>query len=198
MLVQELTAKAAIEGPYERIIRWFAQAGKVRDHAALESPQVYVARYDLAALIEADGLGLAGDATYPVECRHHILSAVAVAEVEHGHVARESVDDGQNPQLSARRVLIMHEVHRPNIVRTDGYSTVIGQLRLHPPFKCLVPQLNPQLPVNPIDFLDVDAPAFAIQQDMDTPVALAHLPVKGSAKASRPPTAIPVLGVAKV
>jgi hypothetical protein len=66
----------------------------------------------------------------------------------------------------------MNEVHCPDIVGTDGHGTVIAQLRLHPALRCLVPQLHPQLLVNAIDLIDVDAPAFAIQQDVNAPVAI--------------------------
>src|SRR6056297_3588582 len=47
----------------------------------------------------------------PVECRYHILAAVAVAHVQHGHVARVGVHDGQHAELLARHQLAMHEVH---------------------------------------------------------------------------------------
>ena len=56
----------------------------------------------------------------------------------------------------------------------DGFGTVIAQLGLHPPFRRLVPQLHAQLPVNTIDFLDVDAPALAVQEHMNPAIAVAH------------------------
>lgn len=68
----------------------------------------------------------------------------------------------------------MHEVHRPDLVRSDGLDTVIAQLGLYPPLRRLVPELHAQLLVYAIDFLDVDAPAFAGEQDMNTPLAIPH------------------------
>jgi len=62
-----------------------------------------------------------------------------------GREPRESVDHGQNPQLLARRQLVMNEVHRPDIVRPDGHGAVIAQLRLHPPLRRLVPELQPRV-----------------------------------------------------
>ena len=69
----------------------------------------------------------------------------------------------------------LHEVHCPDIVWADCLWTVIAQFRFHPSLRGLVPELHPQLPVNTIDFLDLDAPEFAIQKNMDASVAIAHL-----------------------
>lgn len=100
-------------------------------------------------------------------------AAATVAHVKHRNVALDCIDDGQDPQFLACRKLVMNEVHRPNIVRPDRFGTVVTQLRLHPPLGCSVPELNAQLTQNSIDFLDVHAPAFAVEQDIDTPIALA-------------------------
>lgn len=37
-----------------------------------------------------------------------------------------------------------------------------------------MPQLHPQLPVNALDFLDVDAPAFTVAQDVNAPVFIPY------------------------
>src|SRR6056297_641349 len=110
----------------------------------------------------------------PVECRYHILAAVAVAHVQHGHVARVGVHDGQHAELLARHQLAMHEVHCPHIVESDRFDSIITQLCLYPPLRRLVPELHAQLPVNAVDFLDVDAPALAVQKHVNPAIAVTN------------------------
>src|SRR5690606_1981275 len=83
-------------------------------------------------------------------------------------------DHRQHPHLASGGELVVHEVHSPNIVRTDSLSTVLAQLRLHPPLRSLVPELHAQLLVNPIGLLLVDCPSLPPQQDVHAPVAEAH------------------------
>ena len=80
----------------------------------------------------------------------------------------------------------MNKIHRPDIIGTDSLGAVITQLRLHPPLGGLVAQLHPVLRayaasrrslgpyVNAINLHDVDAPAFTVEQDMDTAITIAH------------------------
>jgi hypothetical protein len=57
-------------------------------------------------------------------------------------------------------------------IRTDGLGAVIAQLRFHPALAYHIPELHPQLPVNAIDFLDVDTPPLAAQKDMNPSVTI--------------------------
>ncbi len=91
----------------EGIVGRLAGAREVQYHAALIGLQVHVVRDELATLIDADRLRIAGCSAHPVVRRHDIFSAVVVAHVEHGHVARECIDNGQNTQLLVRRQLVM-------------------------------------------------------------------------------------------
>ena len=68
----------------------------------------------------------------------------------------------------------MDEVHCPNIIRPDRLCTVGAKFCINPTFRGLIFELHPQLLVYSIDFLDVDAPAFAVQKNMNAPVAIAH------------------------
>jgi hypothetical protein len=64
------------------------------------------------------------------------------------------------------------KIHGPDIIRADCLGAILAQLRLHPPFRRLVPELHAQLPVNAIDFLDVDTPPLTVQQDVDASAAI--------------------------
>lgn len=68
----------------------------------------------------------------------------------------------------------MNKVHYPDVVRADRLGAVVTQLGLHTALRRLVPELQSQLPVNPIDFLDVDVPALTFEQDVNAPVAIPH------------------------
>ena len=117
---------------------------------------------------------MARSSTYTVQRGNHVLAKIAETGIKYRNVAREGVDDDQNPQLLARCQLVMDEVHRPDFVWTDGLCTVIAQLGLHPPLPCPVAGLHSQLPVNAIDFLDIVALALAVHTNMATQIAIAH------------------------
>jgi hypothetical protein len=89
----------------------------------------------------------------------------------------------------------MNEVHRPGIVRTDCDGTVIAQLDLYPPFRRLVPELLTQSLVDSIDFLDIDAPAFAVEGDVHSPVAMPHTRLTDLPDPLRHGSLIPSLGL---
>src|SRR3546814_12940532 len=55
-----------------------------------------------------------------------------------------TLSENQHAQLAASCQLVVNEVHRPHIVRSDRRSTVLPQLRLHPPLGGLVAQLQAQ------------------------------------------------------
>ncbi len=84
------------------------------------------------------------------------------------------VHDSQDPQFLAHRQLIMDKVHRPHIVWSHGRLTVFPQLGFHAAFRMFVAQLKAQLIVNTTGLLHVDHPAFAAQQHVNAPVAIAH------------------------
>ena len=95
--------------------------------------------------------GIADLRADPFERLHHVLAAIAEPRIEHRREARERVDDRQHADLRARRELVVDEVHRPDLVRADVASlAIVPQLRLHPPLRRLVPQLQAQLAVNPM------------------------------------------------
>lgn len=66
------------------------------------------------------------------------------------------IDDGQNPQLLSQGELVVDKIHRPDIVRPDGFLAVFTQLRFYAPLRVFVPQLQAQLIVNPAGLLHVD------------------------------------------
>ena len=68
----------------------------------------------------------------------------------------------------------MNEVHGPHFIRTRRRAAALSQLRLHPALRRGLAQLQPQLPLKPIDTRRIHAPAFPSQQHMDTPIAVAH------------------------
>lgn len=54
----------------------------------------------------------------------------------------------------------MHEVHCSEIVGTDRISTVIARRGMHPRFWRLISELQTDLPINAINFLDVPCPGL--------------------------------------
>ena len=68
MLVQTLGTKAAIKGFDKGVVGRFAWPREVEHDAPLISPEVHVARYELTALVDADGFGIARHATNAIQC----------------------------------------------------------------------------------------------------------------------------------
>ena len=75
--------------------------------------------------------------------RRCTFAAIGEACVGGGAVARVGVDHGQNAQLLACRELVVNEVHRPDVVRSDRLLAVFPELCLEPTLRMLVAQLKP-------------------------------------------------------
>jgi hypothetical protein len=132
VLVQVLRPKAAIEGLDKGIVGWLPRAREVEDHPALVGPKVDVARDELAALTDTGRLRVASRPANAVERHHHIFTTVALTHVEHGHITGEGIDHGQDPQFLVGCQLVVHKMHRPDIVWTSGYGTVISPASASP------------------------------------------------------------------
>ena len=89
--VQTFRAEPAIKCFDIGIVGGFSWTREAEHAAALVGPEVHVARDELAALVHANGLWIAGAAAHPVERRDHVLAAVAVADIEHRNMSREKV-----------------------------------------------------------------------------------------------------------
>lgn len=87
VLVKAFSAEPAVERLNEGVVGRLARAREVEDHPALIGPEVHIARDELAALVDPNRLGIARCAAHPVERCHDIFAAVAVAHIEHWHVA---------------------------------------------------------------------------------------------------------------
>ncbi len=174
MLVQAFRPEPAVERLDEGIVGRLARSGEVERDALLVRPQVQIPRHELRALIHPDGLGIADLPADPLQGGNHVFAAVTEARVQCRHVTGEGVEHGQHPDLLAGGQLVMHEVHRPDVVGPHGHLAVVPQFGLHPPLRRIVAQLHAQLPVDAIGPLDVCAPAFPLQQNVNTAVAIAH------------------------
>lgn len=92
---------------------------------------IHVSRHELGALMNVDHLWITDLPANPIQSRNHILAAIAVAHVQHRHIAQDGVNHRQHPQLLARRQLIRNEIHHPDILGPRSLHAVIKQLRLH-------------------------------------------------------------------
>ena len=84
------------------------------------------------------------------------------------------VDGCQDPQLLAQGQLVVDKIHRPHIVRPNGFRTIVAQLGFHTPLRCLIPQLQAECSVNIIDRLDANAPALALQNNLYAAITIPH------------------------
>lgn len=137
MRVQTLRAQAAVERFDKRIVRRFAGPAEVERDVVLIGSQIEVARDELRALIDADRVGIADVCADALERRNNIFTAIAEPRIDDRREPREQIDDGENAQLRSRRQLIVHEVHRPGLVRARRLLAVIPQFGLHAPLGVL-------------------------------------------------------------
>ena len=163
MLVQAFRSELAVEGLDKRIVRWLARPREVERHSFHVGPQIQLAGYKLAALINPDRGWIADLGTDPFQHFHHIRSAEAEPRNHRRRVAAERVHDRQNTQLRTGRQLVMDEVHGPYIIDAGGRTAAFPQLCLYPSLRRLLAQLQTHLPVKPVNPLAVDRPAFALQ-----------------------------------
>lgn len=117
MGVNAFAAQFAVERLDQRIIGGLAWTREVERHLPLVSPQIYISRDQLAAIVDPGRLGIPDLATGPIERSDHVLTPVPAPRIDHEGEPRERVDHGQDAQLAARRKLVMDEVQRPDIVR---------------------------------------------------------------------------------
>jgi hypothetical protein len=172
--VQALCPELAVQALDESIIRRLAGPGEVERDPALIGPQVEIPGNELRALVDPDHPGQPDLAADTFEHIDNIGSPEGEPRLEGRREPRERIDDRQDPDLAPRGELVVHEVHRPRLVRLDRRTTILPQLRLHAPLGHLVAQLQAQLLVEPVDPLGVDDPALAPQQHVDAAIAVAH------------------------
>ena len=101
------------------------------------------------AVVEADRFGIAELVRDPLERRNDIDAAEALPRLDRRRQPREGVDDGQHADLAAVEQLIMRNVHRPDLIRCCRWRSTIAQLRLDPPFRRFVAQLQALLALEP-------------------------------------------------
>lgn len=86
MSVQTLSAEASIEGFDERIVSRFARPTEVERDTIGIGPQIQIARDELGALIDADGLRITNCRAGVLQRLNDILGAVAEARIKHRRV----------------------------------------------------------------------------------------------------------------
>ena len=158
--VQTFGPKLAVERLDEAVVRWLTGLGEVQYNVVGVSPQIEVVGDELGAVIDPDCLRVAVGPADPFQGLNHVFPAIRELRIGDRTVSGMRVDDREDQQLLPCRELVMHEVHCPDFVRPDGFLTVFAQLRLHPPLRVLVAQLEAQLIVYAKCLLHVDDPAF--------------------------------------
>lgn len=129
MGVQAFSPEAAVEGLYEGVVGRIARPGEVERNALRVGPEIEVAAYELAALIDPDRLRIACLGTDPLQRGDDVFSPIAEARGDHWREAREGVDHRQRADRFARGELVVDEVVRPEIVRPRPRRPVAAPAR---------------------------------------------------------------------
>lgn len=116
MCVQTLAPEVAIEGFNIGVVRGFSWSAEVKDDIVGISPQIEVARDELATIVDPDRLGIANFGANPLKRLHDILSFVAEPRVSGRRETGIGVNDRQNSEFASSCQLVMNEVHRPDLI----------------------------------------------------------------------------------
>jgi hypothetical protein len=81
--------------------------------------------------LDPDRLRIADLSADPFQRPNDVLTAILEAHIRRGAIAGMRIDNSQDPQLLAQSQLVMDKIHCPDIVRPNGISAIIAQLRLH-------------------------------------------------------------------
>ena len=142
MRVQAFAAELAVERLDEGIVCRLSGSREVEGDTVRVGPEIEIAGDELAALVDANGLGVTDLSADPFQSPHDVFGTIAEPGINNRRELREDVDHGENPDLLAHRQLIMHEVHGPGLVRLHGRAAIFPELSLHPSFGRFVAQLQ--------------------------------------------------------
>src|SRR5580698_9241266 len=136
-----LLLRTSVVAGNEGVVRRLARSREVKLHPPRVSPQVQIPADKLRPLIHPDRSWITDLTANPLQRRHNVLRSVAEPNIKPRTVATERVDNRQYPQLLPRGQLIVHKVHRPNIVRPNRGLAVLTQLSAHPTPRRLLAKL---------------------------------------------------------
>ena len=85
-----------------------------------------------------------------------------------------AIDHGEHAQFAPVKQVVGHKVHAPDLVDVLRLSVWLPQLGRFVAPGALVPQRQALLPVEAVDPFVVVFEAFALEQDMNSPVSVVH------------------------
>src|ERR1700679_2355124 len=130
---------------------------------------------ELAAVITEQHLGGATLEFQLVQGAHHIVALQALTNFDRHRLPRIDIDDSQRPEADPVLQLVRHEVHAPCLIWRGGLDLFFAQTsslalasRLH------TLQHQAFFLAQPVHQVLAYIPAFAIQQNADLAVSVAH------------------------
>lgn len=171
--VQAFVAQTAVEALDKAVLCRLARPDEIQLHARLMGPGIHCPAAKLRAVVHGDGLRHAADPGESLQAGDDLDAAQRDIGPEQRALTTELVDDRQHPKVAAVLEAFRHEVHRPTLVRPsrDGQGHA-GLDRTLPPLLGAYEQVF--LSIQPVDKLLAHPPAFALQQDRQRAVAVAH------------------------
>src|ERR1700722_13834812 len=122
--IQAFGAELAVERFDKGVVGRFAWPAKVERDAFHVRPEIQFLADKLRAIVDADGPGITKLGCTAFESFNNIFAGIALANSVGRRQARERVDDGQRAYLRSFEELVVHKVHRPDVVRFHGRCPV--------------------------------------------------------------------------
>ena len=98
-----------------------AKVHSIAQEAVLVAIDISKKRNDV---VYTDDFGIADDPARFFQCRNDVLPTIAKPGIYNWRHPRMGVHDCQDPQLAPSRQLVVNKVHRPHIVRADGWRAI--------------------------------------------------------------------------
>jgi hypothetical protein len=99
-----------------------------------------------------------------------IFSSTSTTSAPRKDKRGSNAGDRQHPRLRSGRQLIMHEVHRPNLIGSQRRAAILTQLGLDPNAWAFYGAIADPARVQAADALNVHPLTFRAQQNVNAPI----------------------------
>ncbi len=179
---QTLVPEFAVEALDEAVLRWPAWWDEIEANPAAERPGLEDQRGELRSVVEAYDGGLAGHRNRGVQGLDNRTGRKSSGDLDARTNTAEVVDDRQRTKATTILEPIGNEIDVPALVGRvrwcRGDADLRGELSSLPD-----PQIQPFQTIKSVHPLYPDLPAFALQQNVETPISE---PRPGLGKLSQP------------
>jgi len=168
---ETLASQRAVEGLDERIVHRLAGPAELERDVLPVRPMIQQPRGELGAVVHGDALRKPARGTRLGQRARHVPTREGRGAHERHALAPVDVEHRQDPYCAPVRQGVVHEIHRPLLIRLRGRRQAGPGHRTAMPPRPAPSERQPLLGVQPIDPLVVHPPPLPPQEHMQLLVA---------------------------